>query len=336
MTTTRRATSDATRPERRPRRHRGIATALAISSILLGSSTAPAQDAASSRAAAEALFKDALTLIDADSWAAGCSRFEQSFTLHPSRSTMIHIARCRAHEGKIATAWKDYQRALGVEGPVEDAERQRELAAVATREGRAIESRLPWLRVMLTAPPPGAQVLCDGVSLPKDALGRAVPVDPGRREVTVTAPGYRRETRSVLLVEGKTVTVAMTLTGASRPAGWLLPGGIVLAAGGAVALGAGAITGKVSLDLAAAVRERCGGVHCLATDTASRQDVSTAKTLGDVSTASFLVGGTFALAGGTLLLLHLRSGGEARAGEAPAASVQASFGPGQITFSGRF
>lgn len=331
MKRTRHVTSDS----RQSPRHRGTAAAWSLlTALLLGPSAAQAQGELEDRAAAEALFNEALTLIEAGAWATGCPGFERSFALYRSRSTMIQIARCRAHEGKVATAWEDYQRALRVEGPAEDAERQRALAAIATREAQALEPRLPRLRVVIVAPPPGAEVRCDGRSLPSDALGRSVPVDPGRHEVTAGAPGYRGVTRSVLSREGETVTVEMALVEASRPAsGWRMPAGITLAVIGAVGLGAGAATGITSLDRVAAVRARCGGNHCFSDDTASRQDVSTAKTLADVSTASFIAGGALALTGGALLLWSRSPGGD---GAAPKASLHATLGPGQISLQGRF
>jgi hypothetical protein len=336
VTRTRPATSDLTPRSRQLLRHTGVVAALPVLGILLGPAAAQAETG-DKRAAAETLFNDALALVEAGSWAAGCPKFEQSFALFPSRSTTIRIARCQAHEGKIATAWEEYQRALRVDDPEPDAERQRDLMAIAAAEAKALEPRLPRLRVVIASLPAGARVQRDGLSLPKDALGQSFPIDPGRHEVTAAAPGYRGETRSVLLREGETVTVEMTLVHASPPAtGWLMPAGIGLAVAGAVGLGAGAATGVASLSLTGGVRASCGGVHCLTTDMVNRQNVSNARTLGDVSTVSLIAGGAFAVAGGALLLLKLSSSARSDAGAAPAASLQATLGPGQVTLQGRF
>ena len=323
---------------RRLRRYRGLARmACAWAALFLISSAAWAQGDARDKPAAEVLFRDALALVEAGSWAAGCQGFERSFALYPSRSTMIQIARCRTHEGKVATAWHDYERALRVEAPDQDAERQRELAAIATREAKAIEPRLPRLRVVIEAAPPGAEVRCDGQILPAGARDRAVPVDPGRHEVTVSAPGYRGVTRSVLLREGETLTAHVALVEVARPGpGWQTPTGILLAATGALGLGAGAATGVASIDLTSAVRARCGGPHCLSTDTASRQDVATAKTLAGVSTGTFIAGAALAVAGGALLAVSLGSGGDGGKRGAPVTGIQATFGPGGIALQGSF
>lgn len=193
------------RPER-------CSPALAALVIATSAATASANEPPKSDpVVAEALFKAARALVDAGDHAAGCPKFEASLALYPSASTMINIARCREHEGKLASAWASYSRALAQSHTAQPSDRQRALDALARQAIAALEPRLPRVRIVVHQPPPGLTVLRDGQELPPAALGQAIPADPGQHEVSVSAPGYRGETRSVLLEEGKTATVEVSL-----------------------------------------------------------------------------------------------------------------------------
>jgi hypothetical protein len=312
-----------------------------IAAILLGSSPALAEPNPGDRRAAEALFAEAYRLVDAGSWGAGCPKFEASFAFYASASTMINIARCHDHHGKIATAWQDYRRALALASETRD-ERRRGLLEIAQRGVEDLTPRLPKLRIVIREAPVGLELVCDGKVVSSEALADALPADPGPHEVRASAPGYRGQTLSVTLEEGKTATLTLTLTLAPTPAepaakspsrGFFLPAGIALLATGALGIGIGAGTGIVSLNKISDVKQRCGGASCLPTDSDSMAMVASAKTLGAWSTASFAVGGALSVAGAVLLLVH-PSGKSSSA--ADTASVGVSIAPGRATLQGTF
>jgi hypothetical protein len=196
------------RPALRPRQGAGAAAVIAV---LLSANAAAAQEVKRDSAAAEALFQEARKLVKAGDYAAGCPKFEAALALYPSASTMLNIADCREHEGKIASAWEAYHRALVLNRETEGAKRQESIAE-AIKEGiRKLEPRLPKLLIKVESPPPGVTVLRDGQELPTSALGEALPADPGAHEVTVSAAGYRSETRSVTLREGETTKLDISL-----------------------------------------------------------------------------------------------------------------------------
>ena len=233
-------------PERRVRRA-GTAGACAI---LLASVPAGAQPAQSDPVAATALFKAAKALVDAGNWAAGCAKFQASLDAQASASTMIHIALCHEHDGKIATAWDDYNRALALNVETRGADRRRGLEDLAKKGAAALQLRLPQLRVVVKSPPAGLKVTRDGKEVPVAALGDPLPGDPGPHEIVASAPGYKTETRSVTLAEAKTETVEITLAvdpnagAAAAPPEKKAPGVPVWAwvagAGGLVLTGVGA------------------------------------------------------------------------------------------------
>jgi PEGA domain len=179
--------------------------------ILLLSAPGAAQPTPGDPVAAQALFKAARALVTAGDWAAGCAKFEASLEMQASASTMLNIAKCHEHDGKVASAWDDYNRALALNLETRGADRRKGLEDLAKKGIDALTPRLPKLRIVVESPPPGLKVLRDGKELPAAALGDPLPADPGKHDIEVSAPGHRTETRSVTLEEGKTATTTVSL-----------------------------------------------------------------------------------------------------------------------------
>jgi tetratricopeptide (TPR) repeat protein len=246
--------------------------------LLLAASAALAEPAPRDPVAAETLFKEARELVKAGNDAAGCPKFEAALALNPSASIQINIAKCREREGKIASALAEYRQALVLNQETAEAERRKELTAIAQEGIRTLEPRLPKLRVVVPHPPAGARVTRDGRDVPAGALGTALPVDPGPHEVRVSAPGHRTETRAIRLEEGETETVEITLVpekAASRDAGGAQVGGAqggvpawvwVTGGAGIALMGAGLYFLADDLSAISALREHCrtdaAGTRC--------------------------------------------------------------------------
>ncbi|HMJ13856.1 MAG TPA: hypothetical protein VK524_20705 [Polyangiaceae bacterium] len=168
--------------------------------------------------AAEALFNAGKTLLEAGDWANACSKFEKSMLLEVAVSTLIKIARCHEREGKLATAWYDYQRALKLnrELPATD-RRRRELASVVAATLAALEPRIPRLRITLSATPEGTTLKRDGELLPLEVLGEVLPIDAGEHELIVAAPGHIAERRVISAAEGRIAEIQLTLASEKVP-----------------------------------------------------------------------------------------------------------------------
>lgn len=245
--------------------------ALPFTAILLGASTAWADR---DPAAAETLFKLARSLVEAGDYAAGCPKFEASLALNPSASTVINIAKCHEHEGKIAMAWEDYHRALVVNNhETMGAERKQKLESIANDGLAALAPRLPKLRIEVASPPAGLKVTRDNVEFPRAALGDALPLDPGAHQVSVSAPGFQAVTRAVTLEEGKTATVSITLIKEkdtppmSEPKASGVPAWVWITGGGGLAfVGAGAFFLADHIAAIHALNAGCGstdrGTYC--------------------------------------------------------------------------
>lgn len=136
---------------------------------------------------AQALFDDGRVLMDAKRFTEACPKFAESQRLDPGGGTLLNLAICHEHEGKLATAKNDFEQAVVV--AVKDGRSDRE--RIARERIQAIESTIPrvTLSVSTAADIPGLELKLDGLVLGRAAWGVAAPVDPGPHRVEATAPG---------------------------------------------------------------------------------------------------------------------------------------------------
>ena len=286
------------------------------------------QAAAQSAASAEALFREGRAAADAGDHRVACEKFHESNRLDPAPGTMLNIADCEEKQGHLATAWTFY-RAVLQQLPPSD-----ERSALAKTRAQALEPRLPKLTVRLAPNAPAdSRVLRDGVELKGASLDTALPVDPGRHLIEVSAPGHasrvyqfsldegEKRTREVepgKRIDGETGGGVSADTGSGsgkRTLGWVL-GGV-----GVAGLAVGAVTGVMVLDRKSTVDDNCDSQKRCNADGLDAAD--SGKTLGTVSGVSFIVGGV-ALAAGAWLVLSSDSQ------ERPSTAL--NVGPGHVRF----
>jgi hypothetical protein len=158
----------------------------------------------------------------------------------------------------------------------------------------------------------------DGEILPGDALGLAVPVDPGQHIVTAIAPHYKKWTENVD-VSGEGATVTLTIGPLEKDAAAVAPpvvvvdngdpgfvyhaSGIALGVVGLVSLGVGSVFGLVAAGKLSA--SNANG-HCDAADTCDSVGLglrSDAEGAALASTILFIAGGVALAAGITVFVL---------------------------------
>jgi hypothetical protein len=296
--------------------------------VLLGSTALSAPVWAQSAASAEALFREGREAADAGDYRTACEKFHESHRLDPAPGTMLNIADCEEKQGHLATAWTFY-RAVLQQLPPSD-----ERSTLAKSRAQALEPRLPKLTVRLAPNAPAdTRVLRDGVELKGASLDTALPVDPGKHLIEVSASGHAPRVYEFSLDEGekrtRVVEPGEALDGSSggdvtadtssgsgkRTIGWVL-GGV-----GVAGLAVGAVTGVMVLDKKSTVDDNCDADKRCNAEGADAAD--SGKTLGTISGVSFIVGGV-ALAAGAWLVLS--SDGEER----PQSALR--IGPSHVTF----
>jgi hypothetical protein len=308
---------------------------LAAGLLCAGHGTTWAQ-APADKAAADALFDEAKKLMGKGDDAAACDKFAASLSKATQLGTQIALASCYEKLGKTASAWGAFRGAASAASKAHD-KRQR----FAEDHATALEARLSKLAIKLDAAHrvEGLTVRRDGAEVTAAELDSAAPVDPGEHTVEASAPGrVAWSTKVVIPASPEVVEVAVpvleklpapapvpALRVTRRPDRTLAYG---LGGGGIAAISASLIFGAV-----ASARWNDSHAHCYdhmcnqtGVDLAGR-----ARTMGNVATASFLVG-VGAVAAGVILFLRPPSAGTEAAPPATPAALHLvpGIGPTQV------
>jgi hypothetical protein len=318
---------------------------------------ASAAPSAADKAAAQALFDGALTLMSGKHFEEARQKLEESERLDPALGTRYQLAQCYEALGRAASAWAaflevaDLARATGQEA--------REKAA---RDRAAqVEPKVDRLVVEVAPPTPsGLEVRRDDVILGPAQWGTAIPVDPGVYRVTATAPSRIPWSSEVAVtgtgqafhvrvpVSAEVVPLANTaMVPAPPPAGVapprlrVSPGsterttGIVVASAGAAAMIAGTVLGVIAHSNYESAGTHCGAAGC---DATGKSITDAARRLGNVGTGVFAGGAAIAVTGGVLWFVGWRATKAALHEDdrprPPSASL--SVGPGALMLSGSF
>src|SRR5690606_33400765 len=125
--------------------------------------------------------------MKAKKYGAACGKFAASHQLDPAIGTLLNLATCYEKQGKVASAWARFAEAEDKARLAFDEKRKR----YAHKRARALQKRLPWLKVVAPGDIEGLQVHRNGEVVNPALLGTAVPVDPGTHHIVARAPGYK-------------------------------------------------------------------------------------------------------------------------------------------------
>lgn len=286
-----------------------------IAGVLLSwSHTALANDGA----LAEELFRQGQSLMSESRYEEACPKLAESQRLESSTGTLLNLAVCHEKQGKLASAWNEFQEALVVARRDGREDRMR----FAEEHIASIEPNLSRLTITLPkeSDVPGLEVQLDGTKMGRPALGVALPVDPGVHEILVTAPDKKPWKTSIEIPEGpgkQSVSIPALLDAPKDPKESQATTDVSVQDEGArdgstqrsLAYGAGAL-GLVGVALGTAFgidalskfnrsnENGCNGNDCN-TEGADLRDA--ARTSGNVSTVAFIAGGVLV---GTAVVLY--------------------------------
>lgn len=326
---------------------------LAVSTFALAIATSSAARANDPKAA-QTLFDEGQKLMAQERWADACPKLEESQRLDPAGGTLLHLALCREHEGRIATASIHYQDAL-VQAK-RDARKDR--AKIAQDRIDALRPQLP--RVRLRVAPANRRF--EGFTLTNDerVIGEPqwdeqVPVDPGAHVITAKAQGRKTWTKHIeapargqeLVVnipelEREPAAQAASGTSPASPDGTPATrledakrgsaqrtAGIAVTGVGVAGVIVGSIFGLVSMSNASDADKECAPPDFKLCSAKGVEAGDSAMSAGNVSTVAFVAGGLL-VAGG--LVLYFTAPDGSRVAIAPSMSTHgASFG-----ITGRF
>jgi hypothetical protein len=170
----------------RPSR-RAPAPLAASLAALCAAGVALAQPSPGDRAIAEGLFREGRELLAQGSFAVACPKFAESYRLDPALGTLLNLAICHERQGRVASAWVEYNDAAA------EAQRTNQKSRFDYARGRAkkLESKLAFVVVNVVEPVEGLAIKLGAASVGQAAWGSPLPVDPGEQPVRALAPGYK-------------------------------------------------------------------------------------------------------------------------------------------------
>lgn len=318
---------------------------------------ARADDASKPGPRAEALFKEARTLLDAKKYDEACPKLAESQRLDPGAGTLLALALCHEGQGKTATAWAELDEAAKMGKKVG----RQDLASAAEKRARLMEPNLS--KLVIRMPKDGAAkqdladltVKVDGAKISPDDFGAPFAVDPGEHRVEASAKGKAPRSYVVRLSGAGTVEIVIDkLEDAPAPAAVVAPEpapkkkapvdvapltepppvggearssggaqrvfGLVLAGVGVGGLGAGAYFGGKALT--ESQQATCNGPCAEGVETAN--DRAKRSTTNAIIAAS---SGTVALAAGVIIYLTAPSNTSSARGAAPSKKATARVVP---------
>lgn len=326
-----------------------ILTALLILPLLLVASlavTAPEEDAAR-------IFDEGRALYDEGKFQQALGKFESTLALKDSPNARLYLARTLHELDRPVEAYQQMVRTKQQSEAMDDAKyvHTRDIAAARLA---IIEKEIGRVIVVPSDVGQPIQLSVAGREIPKEQIGKIVPVEPGKVAVVATKPDGDVIRKELQVAAGALVTVPLDLGTDSPPApapttstpadaspatpptpegpapddgepglGALTTTGIVLASVGVVGMGVFGVAGALALDKHSGISDECGGIAC--PEERYNDDIDEGQTLQLVANVGFGVG-IGGLAVGTALIVIGSLTGDDDAPASDGVAVQA--GPG--------
>jgi hypothetical protein len=221
---------------------------------------------------ARALFQEAVALSAANNCSAALTKYRAVAKVKMTPNVAFNIAECEERLGMLVSALGNYRIAAAQAGS--DPKAKDVVARVGPRI-EDLEARIPKLSVKRGKGADTAVIELDGSALGAGKLSSEIPVDPGSHVIVakVRDKEYLHETIKLAEKETKTFEVKLDLAPvvltkdvipgpetpeAPPPKKSRLPGIIVLAGGGVLAVAGGALIG-VGMSKVSSLNEACGG-----------------------------------------------------------------------------
>ncbi len=287
---------------------------------------------------AEALFERGRKLMQsATTLDEACRTLAESLAYMDRGDTVLNLAECHRRQGKTATAWAEFDRALSHGSKVGFSE----AVQAATKLRDTLATKLSRLTVTISAPTAalaGLTVEVGGTPWPRERWNTASAIDPGPVQIRAQAKGYTPfEVRVEIGAEkdAKTVVVVLEVEPPpprpppppapfAKPARPLWPW---LVGGAGVALGAAAIGAEiVSVNAHDELDKKCGQ---------ARQSCPSGYDFGPARTRELLGFGLF-VGLGTTSVLALGAAGLGFSSPAPTRGPSLVFSPTTIAVRSTF
>jgi hypothetical protein len=279
-----------------------LACALALAVCLVASvARAGAEPSPADVETARALYVEGLELRDKGDLQTSLSRFRAAYALAATPITSLELGRAHVLVGQLVEARDVLLQVERLPQSASESAKAQHARVEAKTLAEQLRTRISTMTITFAPPQPPRppRVTVDGAVIPPEAIGAPRKVNPGRHAVFAELGGARA-TNDVVLGEGETRNVVLRLEGViggdtppppPPPPGrddglgpWFYVG---LATAGVGVL-AGSITGAVALSKASSLDKECSGTVC---PKSAQSDLDTSRTMGTISTVSFVIAG---------------------------------------------
>jgi hypothetical protein len=327
--------------------------AVVVTAVLVtASGHALAQPSLSDRETARSQMDEGDKKRDAGDLKGALRNYEMADAIMKVPTTGIEVARTQVAMGQLLEGRETLGRVLRL--PVKPGEPAPFTAARKAAEALNTElaSRIPSIQIVVTnvEPTQTPQITVDNEPIPAAAANAPRKVNPGMHTVVVKAGSVEKK-EDVNVVERDNKTVTIDLRDAAQPPkdpkeqqrakppegdtvqheGSSTPKLLMYAGFGlaAVGVGVGAVTGLMSISKTNELKDACPRNEC---PLGKQGDIDSATSLGNISTAAFIVGGVGLGVGVAGLLLSSSSEGAKREASAarPRERTASPFAPEQV------
>jgi hypothetical protein len=223
---------------------------------------------------------------------------------------LFTLAECQHKWGKLATALSQYRDYVSQvkRMSADKRDRQGDRPTIAEEAIGKLEAEVPRLTIKLGDDVPDTAIVKRGGALVAPTqLGRAIPLDPGRHELTLDVPGEKMWSESVRLAVGDSKEIILSLPEKVAPPPpppedmstmritAYVVGGVDIA--GVVV---GVVAGAIAINRNEEIEENCVELVCNETGISK---VETVREAGNTSTIGLVIGAAGLAAGITLWLL---------------------------------
>jgi hypothetical protein len=176
-------------------------------------------------AAAEALYQQGMSLLEAGNVNEACSKLEESQRLEAATGTLLSLAACHEQQGKLASAWAELTEAQGRARREDRLDREQ----YARQHVESLKARLSTLLIEVSpevAATPGLELKRDGLRLGRGSWSAVLPIDGGQHTVEASAPGRQPYTTTLSIgteSDAARVTVPPLVADVMAPAPAPLP-----------------------------------------------------------------------------------------------------------------
>jgi hypothetical protein len=151
---------------------------------------------------ARTLYGEAVAAFKAGDVRTACAKLDESYKLEAVTQTLFALAKCRQREGRLATAYAQFQEL--------EKRSQRENDTARASEARArlkeIEPKLSQTVMKLASHPEVSEVKIDGRSIPRTEWAAPILLDAGAHTFVFSGPGKVDLVKSIYVQEGDILT----------------------------------------------------------------------------------------------------------------------------------